>query len=237
MRTARILLIGTAALIAALMVDFWAKWAALAIASLPLAFIIVGQFFLPRSRQSIRLWLNPELLKDFEELSLQLSGRKVTLDFFKRWHAFEIELHNLWLLMILALVSLGAMGIVWTLHELPIPSAYWYYGGSVWLLACSLAWRWLWERKVMRKSGVALGSFHVASVEGPLLKRVIYHFIDHDGGYRGGSLRTLFCNTDDDLTVIFYEEENPDHSVPASAMMFHRLNWSAPIGLRSTTSR
>jgi hypothetical protein len=87
------------------------------------------------------------------------------------------------------------------------------------------AWRWLWERKVMRKAELALGSFRITGMEGPLIKRVSYHFIDNRGEYRGGSLRTLFCDAQDDLTVIFYDEETPEQSVPASAMMFHKLRW------------
>ena len=225
MRTVRIFLVGTVALITALLIDLWARWAALAIAFLPFAFIATGQFFLPRSKQSIRLWLDPCVLEDLNGLSLKLSGRQITLDFFKRWYDFEIQPHNLWLLAGLALLSLGTSAMIWATHELPMPSAYLYYAGSTWSLVCYLSWRWLWERKVMRKSGFALGSFRLTK-HSPLLKRVIYHFTDQEGGHRGGTVSTLSCSTEDDLTVIFYDEDNPEYSVPASAMMFHKLRWS-----------
>jgi hypothetical protein len=81
----------------------------------------------------------------------------------------------------------------------------------------------------MREAGLALGSFYVAGTAGPLLKRVVYRFRDDTGEYRGGSFRSLFCDTKDDLTVIFYDEHNPEVSVPASAMIFHKLRWAEPI--------
>jgi hypothetical protein len=218
--------VGVAVLVAVLFLQSWMKWVALAAAALPLALLAVGQFFLPRSGQKIRLWMNPDVLENLGDVTLRLSGKEVSLGFFKRWYEFKIETFNVWLLAILGLASLGAIAGVWTTQELPMPAYYLYYGGSAWLLVCYLAWRWLWERRVMRKSGFALGSFRVASTEGPLMRRVIYHFVDEKGEYRGGSLKTLFCDTQDELTVIFYDEDDPEISIPASAMMFHRLRWS-----------
>ena len=81
----------------------------------------------------------------------------------------------------------------------------------------------------MRNSGIALGSFRVARIEKPFMKRVVFGFNDQQGGYRGGSIRSLFCDTRDDLTVVFYDESDPEISVPASAMMFHRLKWAEPV--------
>ena len=66
----------------------------------------------------------------------------------------------------------------------------------------------------MRKSGIALGSFRVARIVKPFMKRVMYRFNDQQGGYRGGSIRSLFCDTGDDLTVVFFDESDPEISVP-----------------------
>jgi hypothetical protein len=227
-RTARIFLIGTAGLCAAVLLRFWLQWAVLAFTALPLAFIVVGQFYLPHSKQSIRVWMNPDLLEHMDALSLRLSGKEISLGFFKRWYEFEIEVHNRWLLAILAFASLGEMALIWKTNELPMPNAYWGCGVPSWSLVCYLAWRWLWERRAMSKSGFALGDFRIAGMAGRFLKRVVYHFVNSHGEYHGGSFRTLFCDTSDDLTVIFYNEAKPEISVPASAMMFHRLNWTRP---------
>jgi hypothetical protein len=170
--------------------------------------------------------MNPDLLDDVSEVKLRLSGKEVTLDFFKRWYGFRVELRNLWLLALVGLLSLGASAGVSAMRDLPLPGySYVYFAGSGWMLVCYLAWRWMWERKAMRASGIALGSFHVLRLEKPFMKRVVYHFNDEQGGYHGGTLRTLFCDTRDDLTVIFYDESHPEISVPASAMMFHTLKW------------
>ena len=195
-----------------------------------MVFLIVGQFFLPQSKRSIRLWMNPDVIEDLGELTLRLSGKEVTLAFFKHWYRFRIEVCNLWLFVAIGLLSVGALAGVSTMHEPPMPGySYVYYVGSVWLLVCYLAWRWVCERRAMRKSGIALGSFHIARMEKPFMKRVVYRFNDEDGGYHGDSFRSLFCDTRDDLTIVFYDESNPEISVPASAMMFHKLKWAEPI--------
>jgi hypothetical protein len=54
---------------------------------------------------------------------------------------------------------------------------------------------------------------------------VRYHFTDNQGGHWGGSVRTLFWNTFDNLTIVFYDKANPQRCVTASAMMFHKLEW------------
>jgi len=229
MRAARIFLIGTAELFAFLLLRLWLKWVVFGVAALPLALILVGQFYLFRSKQSIRLWMNPDLLEHTAGLTLRLSGKSVSLDFFKRWYEFEIEARNLWLLGIIAVASLAATARAWMLGDLiadpPMPGTIWYYGGIAWLIVCYLSWRWLWERKAMRGSAFALGNFRVSRAEG-IWKRCAYQFIDGNGEYHGGSFRTLFSDPRDDLTVVFYPPSDPDVSVPASAMMFHRLKWA-----------
>src|ERR1700682_1863055 len=56
-------------------------------------------------------------------------------------------------------------------------------------------------------------------------KNIQYDFVDHKGDHYGGSVNSLFGDATDDLTLIFYDEDNPDKSVPASAMIFHKLVW------------
>jgi hypothetical protein len=196
-------------------------------AGLPLIFLVVGQFVFFRSRQSVRIWMNPNVVSTLDELKLRLSGKEVTLGYFKRWHDFRIEVCNVWLLVAIGLLSLGALAGVSTMHELPMPGfSILYFGGSIWLFVCYLAWRWIWERRAIRASGIALGPFRVSRLEKPFMKRVVYRFNDAQGEYHGGSFRSLFCDTRDDLTVVFYDGENPEVSVPASAMMFHQLKWA-----------
>jgi drug/metabolite transporter superfamily protein YnfA len=227
MRNLRIFAIGTAATVLAFTARFWAKYALFIAAGLPLAFLVYGQLLVPQSKRSLRLWMNPEVVKDLGKLNLRLSGKDITLAFFKRWYEFKIEVFNVWLLAAIGLVSLGALAIVSTMNDLPMPGfSYVYFGGSAWLVVCYLAWRWILERRAMRKSGISLGSFRVTRLEKPFMKRVVYHFNDEQGGYHGGSFRTLFCDTLDDLTIVFYDESDPEISVPASAMMFHKLKWS-----------
>ena len=149
-----------------------------------MAFLVVGQLFFPQSERSLRIWMNPEVIESAGELTLRLSGKEVSLAFFKRWYEFRIEVCNLWLLAVVGLLSLAALAGVSTMHDLPMPGySYVYFGGSAWFLVCYLAWRWMWERRAMSESGISLGSFCVARTEKPFMKRVIYHFNDEQGSY------------------------------------------------------
>lgn len=225
MRAVRIFLIGLGGLCLAVLLRLWLKWAVLSAATLPLLLILVRQFYLSNSKRSVQLWMNPDLLEFTDELSLRLSGREVSLGFFKRWYEFEIEVCDHWLLSLVALASLGATAVVWITDDLPMPNTFWGWGVPAWFLVCYLAWRWMWERRAMSKSGFALGTFRIGEKDGPLLTRITYQFIDGQGEYYGGSFRTLFCDTRDDLSVVFHDEARPEISLPASAMMFHRLKW------------
>lgn len=225
MRAARIFLIGLTGLCFALLLRLWLKWAVLVLTTLPFVFILVGQFCLPKSKRSFQLWMNPAVLDLSDEVSLRLSGRDVSLGFFKRWYEFEIEVCNYWLLSLITVASLAAMGVIWTTDDLPMPNVLWGGGVSAWFLVCYLAWRWLSERRAMTTTGFAIGSVRAGEKAG-LLRRITYQFIDSRGDYYGGSFRTLFCDTRDDLSVIFYDEGKPEISLPASVMMFHRLKWA-----------
>ncbi len=225
MRPAVILLIGLLVTIAAFTIEWWAKWVALGVAALPLFLIILGQFRLPKSRQSIRLWLNPEVAENIPELTLRLNGREITFDYFKRWYEFEIAVRKWWLLGLIAISSMSAVALVWRLRELPIPGSFYYYACVAWIPFCSLAARWLKERSVMGRCELSLASFRVEPSSG-FWKRVRYKFVDSQGSYWGDSFRTPICNSADNLSVAFYLPNNPQQSVIASALVFHDLKWA-----------
>ena len=137
MRAVRIFLIGLGGLCLAVLLRLWLKWAVLSAATLPLLLILVRQFYLPNSKRSVQLWMNPDLLEFTDELSLRLSGREVSLGFFKRWYEFEIEVCDHWLLSLVALASLGATAVVWITDDLPMPNTFWGCSGMVpRLLSC-----------------------------------------------------------------------------------------------------
>ncbi len=143
MRAVRIFLIGLTGLCVALLLRFWLKWAAFVVTTLPFLFILVGQFYLPKSKRSFQLWMNPALLAVTDDISLRLSGKDLSLGFFKRWYEFEIEVCNSWLLSLIAVASLAAMGVIWTTDDLPMPNVLWGWGLSAWFLVSYLAWRWM----------------------------------------------------------------------------------------------
>jgi len=139
-RTLRIFAIGLVGAVLALTVSFWAKWALLVAAGVPLLFLLVGQFLFPHSKRSIRLWMNSDIVGESTEMRLRLSGKEVTLDFFKRWHDFRIEICNVWLLAAIGLLSLAALAGAYTLSDLPLPGySYEFIGGprgswsAIWL--------------------------------------------------------------------------------------------------------
>lgn len=221
MRIVRIFLIGVAGLFVAIALRFWLKYAMVIVAGLPLLMIIAGQLYLPESKRSIRLWMNPNLLPYTDQVSLRLSGKPLSLGYFKQWHDFQIEVCHRWLLAILILASFAGILVIWETDDLPMPNVFWGWGTGAWFLVCTLAWRWFCERRAVSTSGFALGTFRVTGQAGPLLKQISYQFVDHEGEYYGGSLRSLFCDAEDDLTVVFHDEARPEVSIPASAMIFH----------------
>jgi hypothetical protein len=59
---------------------------------------------------------------------------------------------------------------------------------------------------------------------------VNYSFVDDQHHYRGGSVNTPFASgANDDGTIVFYDPKNPEQSVPAAALLFHRVQWVKPI--------
>ena len=234
MRPVRILAFGVVGLSAALLFPLVQTYVLYTIALTPLVLLLLGQFYLPRSKRSIRVWFNPELMELLEELSalepdtplLRLSGKNIGFGVFKQWHEFAIVTHRFWLLGGIGLTSLLMVWFVWHVQqELFSGMAFFYVTGSVWLWLVLLAMRWSWERRMLRREGVTIGDFSVEGGSKPPYRRIRYHFIDPSGHHWGGIFDSLFCDRADDMTVIFYDEANPDRSVPASALIFHKLVW------------
>ncbi len=203
-----------------------------AMAISPLLLLAVGQVFLPRSKRSIRVWFNPIVIElGDEQVPLEpgfplgsLSGRELVYSYFKQWHDFEIVTHRFWLLAGIGLLSLGAVWFSWQAQgSLFAGASFFYLATSIWALIVAMAMRWLWERRMLRLEGISMAPFSVAA-EG-IYQQIRYHFVDLENEYRGGWFESLICSRADDLTIIFYDEDNPDRSVPASGLMFHKLVW------------
>ncbi|HEX5434702.1 MAG TPA: hypothetical protein VFY05_10730 [Candidatus Angelobacter sp.] len=232
MRSVRILVLGVLGLAAALLFPLVQSYLLFTLAAAPLALLAFGQFYLPRSKRTIQVWFPPILDDDGEFFDpepgapfLRLSGKYLTYSFFKQWHEFEIVTHRFWLLLAIGLISLIAIWLVWRTRDNFLSGAtFFYLVGSAWTLIVALAIRWGWERRMLRREGVAMAGFSIGRST-RLLQHIRYHFIDNEGHYWGGVFDSMFCNREDDLTLVFYDEVSPEHSIPASALIFHKVVW------------
>jgi hypothetical protein len=75
----------------------------------------------------------------------------------------------------------------------------------------------------------SIGDFSVTTNMNPPYRSIRCHFVDPEGEYRGGIFDSMVCDQADDMTIIFYDEDHPDRSAPASALMFHKLVWKDQI--------
>ena len=208
-----------------------------ALVLVPFVLLVAGQLCLPQSKRAIQVWFDPRILVELAEggtveepleESMRLSGKIIQPSYFKQWHEFEIVPCRYWLLLVLGVSSLVAAGAIQRLDTRgfgfngigPL-----YFGVFFWMTCVAIAWRWFRERRALRMSGLALGSFSVATTHHPTMRHIRYQFVDHEGEYRGGSFESMFYSLSDDLTLVFYDETDPDVSIPASAMVFHRLQW------------
>jgi hypothetical protein len=233
MRPVRIIALGTLGLTAAFLLPEIQEYALFAMAAAPILLLALGQFFLPRSKRQIQIWFDPLVLDEDEKTHCaapavpfaRLSGKELAYSAFKQWHDFEIVPHHFLLLGLIGLCSFGFLFLAWQTQELFAGAGYFYLLGSIWISVTSLALRWVWERRTLRHEGVTIGGFSVHSGPKPIYITIRYHFVDPDGEYRGGIIESMFCDKADDITVIFYNENNPDQSVPAAALLFHKLLW------------
>ena len=235
LRSVRIVALGFVGLAAALLFEQVAVYVLTAMALAPLLLLVAGQFYLPRSKHAIQVWFNPIVIEfEGEQFSVdpgtpvgRLSGKELTYSYFKQWHEFEIMSCRHWLLGAIGVFCLGSVWLVWRAKDaLFYGIGFLYLACSVWVMPFLLARRWLWERRTLRHTGLSIGSFSSqASETQPYQKHIRYHFVDPEGEYRGGMLDSMFCDPTDDMTIVFFNEANPDLSVPASAMIFHKLVW------------
>jgi hypothetical protein len=234
MRSVRIIVLGIVGLTVALLFPAVQSYVLLAMAVLPFIFLVIGQLVLPRSRRIIRVWFNPIILEiDGEIFSLEpgvpmgrLSGRDLVYGYFKQWHEFTITTHRFLLLAAIGLISLVAAFFAWKVElDFFSGAGFYYLLFFSWLILVGLARRWLWERRMLRLEGLGIGSFRISGSSRPIYAQMLYHFVDPEGHYRGGSVDMLAFPQKDDMTIVFYDEENPDRNIPASALIFHKLLW------------
>lgn len=232
LRTIRIFAFGALGLVVAFSFSFIESYLLIAIAATPLVLLIAGQFYLPRSQRSIQVWFNPVVI-DGEIISpeagqpfARLNGKVISYSHFRKSHDFEIVTHRFWLLGLIGLFSLGSLWYVSLSWDVLFKGfAYFYLGGFLLMMVLFLATRWVWERRVLRFEGLALASFSVTANTKPPYRQIRYSFVDNNGEYRGAIFDSMVCDTDDSMTIIFFNDSNPDQSVPASALIFHKLVW------------
>jgi hypothetical protein len=234
MRSVKILVLGIAGLAAAFLIPAIQGYLLSVMAISPLILLVAGQFWLPRSKRIIQVWFNPIIFElDGELISAEpgtplgrLSGRDLVYGFFKQWHEFEIVTHRYWLLAGMGLSSLAAVWFAMSVKDgLFAGIGYYYVTGSIWAFVISLAIRWIFERRMLRLEGISMGSFSAKTYSKSAYRQILYHFVDPEGHYRGGCFDSVFCDQSDDMTIIFYDEADPDRSIPASALVFHKLVW------------
>jgi hypothetical protein len=240
MRSVGILVLGVVALTLAVVVPPAQPYILAAMAVIPLGVLAVGQVILPRSKRSIRVWFNPifvEMDDDLIPLSQgtaigRLSGRNLAHSYFKQWHDFEIIAHRFWLLAGIGLISLAGIWMSWRVEaNFATDAGFYYFTFFSWVTLVGMAKRWAWERRMLRLEGVSIATFSVTANH--WYQQIRYHFVDREGTHRGGWFESMVCDKADDLTIVFYDEENPDRSIPASALLFHKLVWKEPQPLAS----
>jgi hypothetical protein len=234
MRSVRIFVLGVVGLVAAFLIPAIQGYVLSVMAISPLGLLVIGQFWLPRSKRVIQVWFNPVILElDGELISPEpgtpfgrLSGKNLTYSLFKQRHEFEIVTHRFWLLAAIGLGSLAAVWLVSLINaSLFLGFGYFYISCFTWTFVISLATRWIFERRMLRLEGVSMGGVSAKTYSKPAYRQILYHFVDPEGHYRGGCFDSVFCDESDSLTIIFYDRNDPDRSIPASALMFHKLVW------------
>jgi hypothetical protein len=233
MRPVGILALAGIGLALALLIPPAQRYILFAMAIVPLALLAVGQLILPRSKRSISVWFNPIVIELDNELVVvpdpgmplgRLSGRDLVYSAFRQWHDFEIVTHRFWLLAAIGLLSLGS---IWVSNQNELQffpgMGFYYFTAFGWTLMVAISKRWLWERRMLRLEGISMAPFSVKATG--LYQQIRYHFVDPNNQYRGGWFESMVCSRTDDMTIVFYDTENPDRNFPASGLMFHKLVW------------
>ncbi|HEY2499783.1 MAG TPA: hypothetical protein VGK24_22200 [Candidatus Angelobacter sp.] len=212
MRSVKIFALGIVGLAAAFLLPAIQSYLLLMMAISPLVLLVLGQFWLPRSKRIIQVWINPLVFEmDGEIISAEpgtpfgrLSGKDLAYSFFKQWHEFEIITHRHWLLAAVGFSSLAAVWLAWSVKDsLFAGISYFYMTVSIWGFVISLAARWIFERRMLRLEGVSMGSFSAKTFSKPAYRQIRYHFVDVEGHYRGGCFDSVFCDRRDDMNNYF----------------------------------
>jgi hypothetical protein len=246
MRSVKILALGILGLAIAFLLPSVQNYVLFGLALVPFVLLVAGQMVLPRSKRIIRVWFDPIILK-IHGISIavepgtpagRLSGRDMVYGYFKQWHEFEIVTHRFLVLAAIGLLSLGAMALAWRVQDSFITGASLYYLlFFAWMVLVGMARRWLWERRMLRLQGLSIGDFRIARGSRPFYSQMRYHFVDPEGHYRGGCVDTFSGEQQDDMTLVFYDQNAPDRNIPASALMFHKLVWKEQSRPREESAR
>jgi hypothetical protein len=226
MNANRVLVLGFFGLLFVFTSSFYLRWALFAYALVPILLLIAGQVIVPTRKYQVQVWMDSDSAPGIEVVPTRICGRDISIGYFKKWHEFQIDCKNFLLLTTVGLISLGSAYGIYDGWDLIPHSIILLNVSAAWLAIVYLAWRWFWERLIMRESTTAFGVFWCVDEEVPWnFYRVCYSFKDVDGEYRGGSVDTPFEPDGDDATIVFYNSAFPEKSVPASAMLFHRVQW------------
>lgn len=236
MRNLKIFGIGLIAVIALFAFQIFYAYAVIVFALVPLALLILGQLYLPDSKRKVSVWFNPAVFDrgnepagdEFHIPITRLSGKELNYTWFRQSHEFEIVTHRFWLLGTIGMVSLVAAAFASRMAEKDFflnTMRFLYLGGSAWLAVIFYASLWLRERRMLRLAGLTIGTFSIFNSSRFFFKSVRYYFVDPDGEYRGGTLDSLFPAYGDDITIVFYDPNNPERNIAAAGLNFHKLVW------------
>jgi hypothetical protein len=175
-RSVRIFALGVIGLCAAFLIQGVQSYVLAAMALCPPVLLVVGQFYLPRSKRTIHVWFNPivieyegELISPEQGMPLgRLSGKDLFYGSFRQWHEFEIVTHRFILLSGIGLISLGAVWLTWKIKDSLFGGiGYFYAMGFFWLLIVLLAMQWVWNVVCFALKASVWVAFPYRETQGP----------------------------------------------------------------------
>jgi hypothetical protein len=89
-----------------------------------------------------------------------------------------------------------------------------------------IAWRWMKERLLLRRSQVAIAALHQSSQGDQTTRVVRYSFIDPAGHYHGQILPDHRPHKEDNLLLVLYDPVHPDANEPFWSFWFHSIEAS-----------
>ena len=227
MKPTTIFIIGVFATALVLAASFWIGWFAVGFALLPAAVVLLGHAFVPIAKEAHSISLDPEHFRVDgvpQDFTITVSGALVALGTFRREQEFRLGQNNVALLALIVVGSFWVAAWVWPQRHGGMPELSprpWilYYGGAGWFAVIGMAMRFLKERSILGRFVVALSSVHQRG------RRAEYSFTDLRGEYFGDTV-WQFRPSASEYELIFYRPENPNLSLPASALLFHEVVWA-----------